>query len=133
MLFIFGVSIKNIILFTICGIAGALVLVSVSIIASSLSFWVGRTEMITSTVNNLMVTFATYPDGIFKGVVKIIFYTILPLGITTYVPVKILSHFEWIYILYILLGMFAFVAFAFIIFYMGLRRYSSTNLMNARI
>ena len=133
MLFIFGISIKNLLLFIFCGIAGALVVVSISIIFSSLSFWFGRTEMIANTVNSLMVNFATYPEGIFKGLVKVLFYTILPLGLTTYVPVQLISNFDYIYLVYILLGTLIFVTIAFIVFYKGLKRYSSSNLMNARV
>ena len=36
----------------------------------------------------------TYPDGIFKGIVKGLLYTLIPVGITTYIPVKILSNFN---------------------------------------
>ena len=133
MLFLFGMNLKNILLFLFCGICGAFVIVSISIIFSSLTFWFGKTEVITNTINSLMTNFATYPEGIFKGVIKILFYTILPLGVTTYVPVQLISNFELQYLIYILLGTFVFVTLAFLVFYKGLKRYSSTNLMNARI
>ena len=133
MLFLFGISIPNLLLFIFCGICGALVIVSISIIFSSLSFWFGRTEMLTNTVNSLMTNFATYPEGIFKGVVKILFYTVLPLGLTTYVPIQIISSFDISYLLYIIIGTTLFVITAFFVFNKGLKRYSSTNLMNVRI
>jgi len=133
MLGIFGFSIKSFLLFTFCGICGSFVIVSISIIFSSLSFWFGRTEMIANTVNSLMTNFATYPEGIFKGFIKILFYTFLPLGLTTYIPVQLISNFNSIYVLYIILGTTVFVTTAFLVFYKGLKHYSSTNLMNARI
>lgn len=133
MIILFGLSIKNILLFILCGICGALTLTSISIIFSSLSFWFGRTEMIANTVNNLMVSFSTYPEGIFKGVIKFMFYTFLPLGIATYLPVQIISDFHFKYLLYIVLGTIIFVVLSFIIFYKGLKKYGSSNLMNARI
>ena len=133
MLVIFGLSIKTILLFLFCGICGALVVVSISIIFSSLAFWFGRTEMVANTINSLMINFATYPEGIFKGLIKILFYTILPLGLTTYVPVQLISNFNPIYLLYMVIGTIVFIMTAFIMFYKGLKRYSSTNLMNARI
>lgn len=133
MLFLFGLKPHTILLFLFCGLCGALVIVSIAIIFSSLSFWFGKTEMLANTVNSLMTNFATYPEGIFKGLVKILFYTILPLGITTYVPVQLISHFEWKWIIFIILGTIFFIFLAFFIFYKGLKRYSSTNLMNARI
>lgn len=133
MLILYGLSVKNVILFLTCGILGSIVLTSISIIFSSLSFWFGRTEMVANTVDSLMTNFATYPEGIFKGIIKIMFYTCLPLGITTYIPVKLISNFSLPYLIFIIFGTFIFTSLAFIIFYFGLKRYSSTNLMNARI
>lgn len=133
MLALFGISIKNVLLFLLFGILGALTIVSIAIIFGSLTFWFGRTEMIANTINSLMTNFATYPEGIFKGIVKILFYTFLPLAITTYIPVRIISSFEISYFIYLLLGTALFIFLAFIVFYKGLKRYSSTNLMNTRI
>ena len=133
MLCLYGISMKKLLLFLFCGICGALVLVSITTIFSSLSFWFGKTEMIANTINSLMTNFATYPEGIFKGFIKILFYTVLPLGLTTYIPVQLITNFNGLYLLYILLGTIIFVSMAFIVFYKGLKRYSSTNLMNARI
>lgn len=133
MLFLFGMSIKGVLLFLFCGICGGLVVASISVICSSLSFWFGKTEMITNTINGIMINFATYPEGIFKGIVKFLFYTLFPLGITTYVPVQLITNFKWIYLGYILIGTLLFVTLAFVTFYKGLKRYSSTNLMNARV
>ncbi len=133
MITLFGLSIKNVILFIFCGICGALVLSSISIIFSSLSFWFGRTEIITNTVNSLMLNFATYPEGIFNGIIKYMFYTIIPLGVTTYIPVQLITNFTLDNFLLIIIYTIFFVTLAFIIFYKGLKRYSSTNLMNARV
>lgn len=133
MLVIFGINIKSLLLFIFCGICSALTITSISIIFSSLSFWFGHSEIIASTINSLMTNFATYPEGIFKGLIKILFYTFLPLAITTYVPVQLISNFHIYYLLYILIGTIVFVTLAFLIFYKGLKKYSSTNLMNVRI
>lgn len=133
MLFLFGINIKSFLLFIFCGICGAFVIVSIAVIFSSLSFWFGRTEMISNTVNSLMTNFATYPEGIFKGLIKLLFYTILPIGLTTYIPIQLISNFNPIYLIYIIIGTIVFITIAFLVFYKGLKRYSSTNLMNARI
>lgn len=133
MLCIFGLSIKNILLFILCSILGGLVIVSIAVIFGSLSFWFSRTEMIANTINSMMTNFATYPEGIFKGIIKILFYTLLPIGLTTYLPVEVISNIEITSIIYLIVGTIIFVSLAFIIFYKGLKRYSSTNLMNVRI
>jgi len=133
MLFIYGITIKNFLLFTFCGICGGFIMTSIAIIFSSLSFWFGRIEMIITTANNAMVFFDTYPEGIFKGFIKILFYTIIPIGLTAFLPVRLLTSFNWNYIGLILLGTIILISLAFIIFYSGLKKYSSTNLMNARV
>jgi ABC-2 type transport system permease protein len=106
---------------------------SMAIIFASLSFWFGRVEMITNTLNHLMVNFATYPDGIFKGIAKIILYTIVPVGIATYLPVNIIRSFNIYYFMIVIGVCLVMIAFAYLIFYKGLRRYSSSNLMISRI
>lgn len=133
MLCIFGLSIKNLLLFVLCTILGGLIIVSIAVIFGSLSFWFSRTEMIANTINGMMTNFATYPEGIFKGIIKVMFYTILPIGLTTYLPVEILSDIKFTSVLYLFIGTVIFISLAFFIFYKGLKRYSSTNLMNVRV
>ena len=133
MLFIYGFSIKNFILFTIFTIFGALTITAISIIFSSLTFWFGKIDIISNTINNLMTSFATYPDGIFKGAIKVLFYTIIPIGFVNYLPIKIISNFNIFYLLIVILVAILFITIAFVVFYRGLRKYSSSNLMNVRV
>ena len=133
MLCLYGINLKSFLLFTFCGICGGFVVASVSVIFSSLAFWFGKSEMVANTINGQMTNFATYPEGIFKGIIKILFYTLLPLGITAYVPIQLITEFNWLYVAFILVGTALFITLAFLTFYKGLRKYSSTNLMNARI
>ena len=80
-----------------------------------------------------MISFATYPDGIFKGVVKILLFTLIPVGIVNYIPVKIFTEFNIYLFLIVIIVTILSISLAFIIFYKGLKRYSSSNLMIARI
>lgn len=80
-----------------------------------------------------MINFSVYPDGIFKGVVKLILYTIIPVGLVNYLPHKIMIQFDLIDFM-IIMGFTALILFlAFVIFYRGLKRYTSSSLMIARI
>ena len=132
-LFIYGFTLENFILFTIFMITGGLILTAVSIILSSLSFWFSKTDIIADTGNSLMVNFATYPDGIFKGVAKILLFTLIPVGIANYLPIKILTEFNLYLFLIVILITIILVSLAFVVFYTGLKRYTSSNLMIARI
>ena len=80
-----------------------------------------------------MTSFATYPGGIFKGITKWILLTIIPVGIANYLPVDVMRSFNLSY-LFILLGFTIFIMIiSFIVFYRGLRRYSSSNLMMSKV
>lgn len=133
MLFVYGFSIKGLILITFLSITGGLIMTSMAVISASLSFWFGRVELLVDTMNSMMVHFASYPEGIFKGFIKVLFYTFIPLGFSVYLPVRLFDHFN-ISILLIIIGVTIFlIILAYILFYRGLKRYSSSNLMNVRV
>ena len=133
MLFIYGITLKNFLLFTMFSITGGLILTSISIILSSLSFWITSSDLIVDAGNNLMVNFATYPDGIFKGLAKCLLYTLIPVGIANYIPLKVIMTFSLTNTLLVLGITAILVTISFVIFNTGLKKYSSSNLMIARI
>lgn len=133
MLFIYGFSIERFLIFTLFIISGGLILTSISVILSSLSFWFSKSDIIADTGNSLMTNFATYPDGIFKGVAKIILFTLIPVGIVNYIPVRVIAEFNLNLTLIVIGVTFMLILIAFIVFYKGLKKYSSSNLMVARI
>ena len=133
MLFIFGFSIPRLLLYVVAIICGGLIFTSVQIISHSLSFWFVKVDIITETINSSLVNFATYPGSIFKGGVKLILYTIVPVGLTTYMPTDMMINYD-IKMFAILIALaLLFVFLAYNMFNRGLKRYSSSNLMNARV
>ena len=133
MLLLYGLNIKTLSLFTLFMITGGLILTSVSVILSSLSFWFGATDTLTDMGNSLMINFATYPDSIFKGLCKILLYTIIPAGLSVYLPIKIITNFNIISFFIVILFTIIIISLAVIIFNKGLKKYSSSNLMIMRI
>jgi ABC-2 type transport system permease protein len=130
---IFKFSIINILLFTYLSIMGALVLTAFAVLTGSISFWIVRGDMLAENLNNTVINFSTYPDGIFKGVVRFLLYTIVPVGFVVYLPIHVILDFSF-------LGLFALTGFtgfiisvAYFVFYKGLKRYTSSSLMSARI
>ena len=130
--FIYGFSVRVFLLFVLFAITGSLILTSIAIILGSLSFWINKSDFIADTGNNLMTQFATYPDGIFKGVVKVLLYTLIPVGLTVYIPVSVIGKFNTYLFLLVIGVTILLVSLSFLIFYKGLKRYSSSNLMVAR-
>lgn len=132
-LFICGCTIKTFLIFTFFSILGGLTLTSLAIIFASLSFWFQKSDVIVDTANGLVTNFATYPDGIFKGVVKFMLYTIVPVGFINYIPVALITSFNIEFFTLALVFDIALITLAFVVFYSGLKKYSSSNLMIAKI
>ncbi len=132
-LILYGITIKNFVLFTLFLITGGIISTSFVSILGSLSFWLTRGDIIADSLNNTMINFATYPGSIFKGVVKIILYTLIPVGIANYIPVDIIINFNLKNLIIVLLFTVFIATLALFIFNKGLKRYSSSNLMGARL
>lgn len=132
-LFIYGFSIGKFILFTIFIITGAVTLSAFCSILGSLSFWIERSDILADSVSNAMLNFGTYPGTIFKKGVKLILYTIIPVGIVNYIPVDTIIKFNLENLLLVIVFTILIAICAFWIFNKGLKRYSSSNLMGARI
>jgi ABC-2 type transport system permease protein len=130
---IFKFSISNLLLFSLLSILGAMTMTAFAVIIGSISFWIVRGDMIAENFMNIMIHFSTYPDTIFKEVVRILLYTIVPTGFVIYLPMKIVLHFNLLYFLAVIGFTLLIILFAFFIFYRGLRRYTSSSLMAARL
>ena len=133
MLIIYGINLEKFLLFTFFSICSGIIVTDISIIFGSLSFWFSKSDVLMDTVNSIMCNFATYPDGIFKGITKIILYTIVPLGFVNYIPVRALISFDFKLIFIVISMNIFFTSLAFLIFNSGLKKYSSTNLMISKI
>lgn len=120
-------------LFTLFTITGGLITAAFSIILNSITFYLGNSEDISHTLNNALISFSTYPDGIFDSKVKILFLTLIPVSWIIYIPINVMSNLNIGLIAVILLFTILIITTAYIIFRNGLKRYSSSNLMSARI
>lgn len=132
-LVIYGITIKNLVLFTLFSITGGIILTSFASILGSLCFWIVKGDLIADSLTTIMVNFATYPGTIFKNGVKLILYTLVPVGISNYMPVDTILNFNIVQLIYIIAFTILITVLAFVIFYKGLKRYSSSNLMSSRI
>lgn len=133
MVFFYGFSLRVFLLFFLFTVTGGLILVSIAIILGSLAFFLENSEIISDNGNNLMVHFATYPDGIFKGVTKILLFTLVPVGLANYLPIQAIIEFNITKIVFVLLVTSFIVFLANLVFKIGLKKYASTNLMSARV
>ena len=132
LLFISGITPYKFIAFTLFIIFGGIVETSVAVIYHSLAFWFGRVDSFADTMEGMITMFGTYPDSIFNRFVHVLFYTLIPVAFVVFVPLKLLIEFSITNLLILLGGGLIIIILAFVIFYAGLRKYSSSNLMIAR-
>ena len=120
-------------LFLLFVVTGTVIFTAFAVLLGSLSFWFVRMDMLQNQIVMGIVSFGTYPDGIFKGASRFFLYFIIPVGMAVWHPVHLMVSFD--------AGMFftvagyacVLLALAVAVFYRGLRRYASGNLMVARL
>ena len=120
-------------LFLLFTMTGSIILTSYAVILSSITFKFVRGDVVVDTLSNAVINFSTYPDTIFKNTVKLIFYTIIPVGLTSYLPLHIIFEFDLVGVLIVLGVTVLSVIVAFAVFNRGLKSYGSSNLMSSRV
>lgn len=128
-----GLQVKRLLLFCLFTVTGTLIITAFALLLGSLSFWLVRMEIFGDQMLNVVISFATYPDGIFKGAVKALLYFLIPTGTMVYLPVHIITDFDLRGLLVVFGYASILLAAAVAVFYRGLRKYSSGNLMGARV
>ncbi len=130
---IFGHQGRGLYLFPLFLITGTVIFTAFALLMGSLSFWFVRMDMLGRQMMLGMVSFATYPDGIFKGVSRFLLYFIIPVGMAVYHPVHLMIRFDK-GMLFTVLGYALLLGTVSVaVFYRGLRRYASSSLMEARM
>jgi ABC-2 type transport system permease protein len=130
---VFKFSPINFILFAVLTVTGGVILTSFAVITGSISFWIVKGDILSGNLIGVMINMSTYPDGIFKGIVRLMLYSVIPVGLTVYLPVQLIISFQFKQLLLVLTFTAGIICLAFYLFYKGLRRYSSSNLMSARV
>lgn len=127
------VSPASFLIFVAFAFTGGVTMAAFYTISGCLSFWLGNSEDLTGSLNNMLVTFGTYPEGLFGGMGKWVLYTFIPVGFVSYIPVKVLREFDIALAAGSILFACLLAVAAFVLFHRGLRKYNSGNLMSARI
>lgn len=147
-----GFSVGRLVLFLLFTVTGTVIFVAFTLLLGSLSFWFVRAEMAGGQMVSGMISFMTYPDGIFRGISRFLLYFLIPVGMAVWQPVHIMAALNgageiWpgagetgqglqsglTAILTVAGYAAALMAIAVFVFYRGLRRYSSSSLMEARM
>lgn len=126
---VYGFDLKSFLLFIFFNITATLIFSSILIFVNSLTFYMGNSQGVAGLVFEFMITFSIYPEGIYKGVAKLVIYTIIPAAFVSLIPVSLIISFSWKWF-FILIGVVIFwVSFSYWFFYKGLKKYESGNLI----
>jgi ABC-2 type transport system permease protein len=126
-------SISSMPFFVLLVAMSTLILISFGIVIGSLTFFAGGTGEFQDTALGGIVALSTYPFTVFGGLVRILLLTAIPVGFLTGIPVLLLQHYSATYMIYMIVATVLSVIVATLVFYTGLKRYESGNLINAQI
>ena len=134
LLFISGsFTIGHFILYCIFVITGGMLMFSTSLAVNSLALYLGNIDGIKRIFEMFYLTFATYPESIFGKFLRVLFYTLLPVGFMVYLPVGIIKNFNLLNMLIVFAAAVFYFTASYLIFYKGIKRYESGNLMENKI
>lgn len=118
--------------FVVGGILAGTIYLSFFVIVGSFAFFMGSSEGLSGGVGNALIHFSTYPTRIFNGWTRVILFTVIPAGFIAEVPVDLARRFSVQDLITMVGAAAVFAAIACVVFFMGLRRYESGNLMSLR-
>ena len=127
-IFIYYHKPSQILLFLFLGILSFIIEITFLIIINSITFWFIRFSDTIDTAIGSYNTFSTYPSTIFNKAIKILMFTIIPIGFAIYLPTSLFSDFNICKLLIVISFTIFNVLFARFLFYKGLKRYTSSNM-----
>ncbi|MBR6663460.1 MAG: ABC-2 family transporter protein, partial [Alphaproteobacteria bacterium] len=78
-----------------CSFMAFILMFSVRLLASAMAFFVSDSQRLGDNIFISFLTFASQPASIFTGWYKVVFLTILPAGLLSFVPVNLVTNFSW--------------------------------------
>jgi ABC-2 type transport system permease protein len=118
--------------FLLLSVASMAIFVSYAVMANALVFWLGNAEGLSGQLLNALLLFSTYPGALFSGMVKVLLFTVVPAGFVVYLPVQLLREWSWPLAAALFAVAAGSVLLSTFVFYAGLRRYESGNLLAMR-
>jgi len=131
-IFLLGFSVQ-VLLAVLCMLIAAVLYTALVAMAHSLSFYLGNAEQIASLFSEAIMNFGLYPISIFSLTVRVLFFTVIPVAFISYVPVTLVRNFTWPLFALFLAATVLGVSLSRWVFYAGLRRYESGNLVAPRM
>lgn len=125
-------SVFGLMKFGLAMVLSTLIFLFFTIIVNCLAFWLGNAEGLSFQLFNALLTFTTYPTSIFRGFGKIVLFTVVPAGFISYLPIGLLRQADIPFISGAIAVTIVLCLGGIYLFYRGLRRYESGNMMGLR-
>lgn len=110
----------------------AVIFIFFTVIVNCLAFWIGNAEGLSFQLFNALLTFTTYPTNIFKSWGKLVLFAVIPAGFISYLPIGLLREIDLPFLAGALAVSALLAAGGTLLFYRGLKRYASGNMMTLR-
>jgi len=132
-IFVHPINIYTVSMLILGLILGSLVMISFYILIGSMAFYIGRSDALHHSLVNALLHFSTNPSSVFQGFIKFFIFFVVPAGFMTFIPADLLKEFNSEKLIY--LSLFTIISFiiSLKIYYHGLKRYTSGNLINIKV
>ena len=109
-------NIAKFILLLILGIISSIFFICTQTIIRLLTVFIGNTDNIERVyTNSMMINFASYPEVIYGSAVKFLIYTIIPSAYVSFVPIKIITTFDFKFVFLFIIALISYVGITFLI------------------
>lgn len=112
---------------------GALLVTAVMISAHALTFYLGQASIIGGMALDFVINFCIYPAGIYHQGVRVLMMTLLPAGFIVHIPLQMARGFTPLTFALWLGGSALYCVLSWVLFYRGLKKYESGNLIVTRM
>lgn len=128
-----GFSFSSLFTFTLLVSISSIIFFSTLVLLNSLTFYIKNIEHTKRFLEVFILTFSKYPEDIFSTSFRVLFYSLLPIGFMFYLPVSIMKNFNILSLILLILVSLLYLALSYYIFYKGLKKYESSNLIENKI
>lgn len=118
--------------FAIGVIMYAILLVAITVFAHSLSFYFGDATAAGNLSMEFAINFAIYPEKIYTPLIRIVMYSLVPVGIAVHIPLRLYRNFSFEIAIVAFLILVVYCLFTYWFFYRGLKKYESGNSIGTR-
>lgn len=113
-------------------VSAALVMIGWGLTFNSLTFFFGRFEDAARGLTDMLTLFGTYPFSVYTGLTRVVLTFAIPVGLMAGIPVETLFSLDPLRIALVFGGSLMMLGLGVGTFFLGLRRYTSGNMMAMR-